>query len=64
MRIDVDRERCDLHAQCALTAPDLFHINDDGVLLHADEVPEDWRELAESAAALCPTGAISVSAKR
>jgi ferredoxin len=60
MQIQVDRDVCELHAQCVSVAPELFHIDDDGVLLYAVEVPDDWRQKADQAAALCPTAAITV----
>jgi ferredoxin len=60
VRIKVDRDLCELHGQCAFTAPDLFHIDDDGELQHAEEVPEDWLRMAQQAAAVCPTAAITV----
>jgi ferredoxin len=61
IRIEVDRELCELHGQCVFTAPDLFHIDDDGVLHHAEQAPEEYRRLAEEAASICPAAAITIS---
>ncbi|MFJ9615935.1 ferredoxin [Streptomyces noursei] len=63
MRITVDPGRCVGAGQCVLTAPDLFDQDDDGlvtVLAGAADTadPGDVRD----AAALCPSGAISVTA--
>lgn len=62
MHAEVDWKRCENHGQCAISAPDVFAIGDDGALsfdptqvdAHADEV--------EDAADVCPVQAILISA--
>lgn len=61
MRIVVDYNLCQSHAQCVYTAPQLFEIDKDGyqqVLI--PEPGEEWRELAEEAAQRCPMQAITI----
>ncbi|HET8673193.1 MAG TPA: ferredoxin [Thermoleophilaceae bacterium] len=60
MRITVDRDICDLHGQCVLTAPDIFRFDDDGELQYLPEVDGGLAAAAESAASVCPTGAIEI----
>jgi ferredoxin len=60
MRICVDRNRCMRHGQCTIAAPGLFRFADDGELVHAVEITEDQRALAEEAADACPEQAISI----
>jgi ferredoxin len=60
MRIQVDRDLCDLHGQCVLTAPDIFRFDDDGELEYLPEVNGDLEAKAESAASVCPTAAIEL----
>jgi ferredoxin len=60
MRIIVDRDLCDLHGQCVLTAPDIFRFDDDGELQYLPEVNPEQAALAESAASICPTAAIEI----
>jgi ferredoxin len=61
MRITVDTDRCVGAGQCVLNAPAVFDQDDDGVvevLGHA-VAPED-RDAVDTAATLCPSGAITV----
>jgi ferredoxin len=60
MRIIVDRDLCDLHGQCVLTAPDVFSFDDDGELQYLPEVGDDLAAKVEAAASICPTGAIEI----
>ena len=60
MRIIVDRDICDLHGQCVLTAPEIFSFDDDGELQYLPEVEDELVARAESAASVCPTGAIEI----
>jgi ferredoxin len=62
MRICVDRQRCMRHGQCTIAAPALFHFADDGELVHAAEIGEGQRPLAEDAADACPEQAITIEA--
>jgi ferredoxin len=60
MRIHVDREVCDLHGQCVLTAPEIFRFDDDGELDYLPEVGDDLAQKADAASSVCPTGAIEL----
>jgi ferredoxin len=60
MRIIVDREICDLHGQCVLSAPDVFRFDDDGELEYLPEVDGELAAMAEAAASICPTAAIEI----
>lgn len=62
MRITVDRNRCDDHGQCAIAAPTVFQMDDDGRLVY-DEAPDDaLRADVEEAADVCPVQAILLDA--
>jgi ferredoxin len=60
MRIIVDRDLCDLHGQCVLTAPEIFRFDDDGELRYLPEVNDEQAARAEAAASICPTAAIEI----
>jgi ferredoxin len=60
MKIHVDRDICDLHGQCVLSAPDVFSFDDDGELQYLPEVSSELAARAEAAASVCPTGAIEI----
>lgn len=60
-RIVVDRDVCQGHGQCALIAPDLFSLDDNGELVLASEVVDDSRRPdVEDAADVCPTQALTI----
>ena len=59
MRVEVDHDLCEAHANCPRVAPEMFEVRDDDlsyVLL--DEVLEDLEGEVERAIALCPRAAI------
>jgi ferredoxin len=60
MRILVDMSRCQDHGQCAIAAPDVFRINDDGKLEHEATADESLRDEVEEAADVCPVQAIEI----
>ena len=60
VRIAVDRGLCESHGQCVYTAPEVFDLDDDGELVHPDEVSESDRAAVDGAAAACPVRAITV----
>lgn len=62
MKVRVDQERCQGHTLCALTAPQVFQLNDvDGHSTPVgDEVPADQTEAAREAVLSCPERAISI----
>jgi ferredoxin len=59
MKIEVDLGACRSYGLCAGVAPDVFEINEEGVLqlLQAD-VDDSRRAEMEDAALMCPTQAI------
>ena len=61
MRILHDKELCASHGQCVGAAPELFQFAEDGSLIVVDPTPpENLREAAEDAVAVCPVGALSI----
>lgn len=61
MRVHVDSERCQGHAVCAGTAPDLFELNDDGIaVVLAGELGPGQLDGARAAEASCPELAVTV----
>ena len=61
MKIQVDRDVCDLHGQCVFTAPAVFSFDGAGELVYRDEVADEEEAKVRDAASVCPTGAIEVS---
>jgi ferredoxin len=61
-RVEVDRELCCGAGQCALIAPEVFDQDeDDGLVLLLASSPEEGSEKGvREAAAVCPTGAITL----
>ena len=64
MRIDVDMSVCESNAQCVLSAPDLFELDDDDELHWTEEPDEGWADAARKAAQACPVQAIRVQDSR
>ncbi|MFC5750305.1 ferredoxin [Actinomadura rugatobispora] len=60
MKVVVDLDLCQDHGQCAIAAPDVFSINEDGRLEYDDSPGEALRGDAEDAADVCPVQAISI----
>lgn len=60
MHITVDRGLCQDHGQCAIAAPAVFRIEDDGKLAYDASPPESLRDEAEEAADVCPVQAILI----
>ncbi len=59
-KITVDWNKCGSLGQCEFEAPDVFTINDKG-LLEVNETPDaSQREAVEAAVRRCPTGAITL----
>jgi ferredoxin len=63
MKIIADRERCEGHGLCADTAPEVYDLDDDAivVLLH-ESVPQELERKAEAGARVCPVAALRVEA--
>jgi ferredoxin len=61
-RIEVDRERCVGSGACEALAPDVFEVDDDGVLVvHRPEPDRDELDDVEDAVQACPTRALSLA---
>jgi ferredoxin len=62
MKVWVDREKCQGHTLCAMTAPDSFVLDDvDGHASAVNEiVPDDQQEAVREAALSCPEQAIVI----
>ena len=65
MRVTVDQSRCQGHALCAMHAPDLFDLDDEGhSVVIADPVPGGLGRVCRLAEAGCPEEAITVEPRR
>jgi ferredoxin len=60
MRIEVDFNVCADHRQCAIAAPVIFRIDDEGRLAFAPSPDDVLRADAEAAADACPEQAITI----
>ena len=61
MRIKVDFDLCQGHANCMGEAPEVFRVDDNGYLeVLQEQPPEELREKVEMAVTYCPTGALSL----
>ncbi len=62
MRIRIDETKCIGAGQCVLSAPDVFDQREEDAVSYviAADPPQDRRGAIRAAAALCPTGAISI----
>lgn len=64
MRIHVDRNKCTGIGLCEAVCPELFEVDDDGVLqlIRGEEIPDDVEaDQIDSAISGCPTAALSKS---
>jgi ferredoxin len=61
LKVHVDRSLCSGHAQCAVYAPELYVLDDEGyiALPPVTEVPSGLREAALAGAANCPERVIT-----
>lgn len=62
MQIDVDYDRCEGHGLCTERAPEVFALDDDGMLIYAfdgADVPEGLEDDARSGASVCPVAALA-----
>ena len=61
-RIEVDRERCVGSGSCEALAPDVFEVDDDGVLvLHRERPGEQELDDVRDAVQACPTRALALA---
>ncbi|MCW2939799.1 MAG: hypothetical protein JWN00_2784, partial [Actinomycetia bacterium] len=62
MRVTADKDVCVGAGMCALTAPELFDQDDDGLVVVLRPVPENGEQSdAREAARLCPSGAVRIT---
>lgn len=61
MKVTVDMTLCQDHGQCAIAAPEVFRINDEGHLEYDAEPGDDMLEYVEEAADVCPVQAILIA---
>ena len=59
MRVQVDSDRCEGHAKCQASAPEVFEVREDQSHVLMEDVPEALREKVERAIRLCPRQAVS-----
>lgn len=63
MNVTVDETLCSGCSVCEEIAPDVFEINDSGVVgAKVNPIPEDLQQSTQEAADGCPSGAILVEA--
>lgn len=61
VRLEVDRERCEGHGLCESSAPDLMHLDDDGLLvIDQPDVPPHLATAATQAVQVCPVAALKL----
>ena len=61
MKIVADRGRCEGHGLCADTAPDVYGLDGDAVVVVLQEdVPPALERKAEAGARVCPVAALRV----
>ena len=61
MRIEVDQARGEGHGLCEEAAPQLMHLDDDGILIiDVEDVPTDQQSLAQAAVRVCPVAALKL----
>ncbi|MFF3373948.1 ferredoxin [Streptomyces sp. NPDC002680] len=60
-RILVDFDRCEGHGLCEQTAPEVFRLDDEGMLhLTGDEVTPSEESAVSAAVRVCPVAALKV----
>ena len=62
MKVIVDTNRCELHWECVMAAPDVFAIEDDkdSVTLLDAQPGQHLRSAVEEAVMMCPVSAIRI----
>ncbi|PXY28245.1 ferredoxin [Prauserella muralis] len=60
VRVTIDFDKCEGHGLCALTAPEVFWIDEDGYTQFVSEPGESERDNVIRAAQGCPALAIQV----
>jgi ferredoxin len=63
VKVVADRERCEGHGLCADTAPEVYALDDDAIVVLVHEiVPPQLERKAEGGARVCPVAALRVEA--
>ena len=61
-KVTADRSRCCGYGLCAQMCPEVYHLDEDGLIVLAmDRVPPELVEAAREGAAACPAEALEVS---
>lgn len=61
MRVIVDLELCQGHAQCEDAAPEIFEVGDDALVhLRLETVPEELHGKVADAVQRCPAAALQI----
>jgi ferredoxin len=61
MKIVADRDRCEGHGLCADTAPEVYELDDEAIVVVRHEVvPPELEGKAEAGARVCPVAALRV----
>jgi len=60
VKIHVDLKKCQLHGQCIISAPEVFHFDAQGNLAWSADPPAAERQNVEEAAEVCPVQAITI----
>lgn len=60
MRIHVDMDKCETHAQCVFAAPETFALDDDDELVYDPDPDDGLREKIERAVLTCPVQAVFI----
>jgi ferredoxin len=60
VKVTVDLDVCLRHARCCVTAPEVFQLDDGGVLQFDEHPDPRHRDAVEDAVDGCPTQAITV----
>jgi ferredoxin len=61
MKAHVDDDRCRGHGVCSAICPEVFEVGDDGYsVVRVPEIPADFEQAVQDAAASCPEQAITV----
>lgn len=62
MKLTVDFAKCQNHGQCAIAAPDVFSMDEEGELVVVADPSDDFYDEVEEAADVCPVQAILLDA--
>ncbi|MET8249094.1 ferredoxin [Streptomyces sp. NPDC005202] len=60
MQVIVDLAKCQDHGQCAIAAPVVFQMNEEGKLVYDGNPDDSQRSEVEEAADVCPVQAILI----